>query len=294
MTENEKIAIGRYAVEQFLNTMVHSDLRQDELMHYGRKGMKWYQHIFGAIDPRAKYKAHKEKKQAEKEAKIKAAERAKKLENWAPKKEDLPPFKSEKEAQEALNRRIDEEKQLFEEGGWPSNADESFGKTFTGTITAWAQGYKSYGDWKENDRSMDNIPEFLKDFYEKENEAYYEKEDRIEEYRKTKEYRDREEALKVANEKIETAYKRGYTKATRDKLHEEASKARAALYKKEHELRDNFLKKRDQLLKEATDSFIKELGYSPTEKAREYLELELYYATKYVSYPEDFEEKPSK
>ena len=26
-----------------------------ELAHYGREGMKWYQRIFGSVDPRAKY-----------------------------------------------------------------------------------------------------------------------------------------------------------------------------------------------------------------------------------------------
>lgn len=26
------------------------------IAHHGRKGMKWYQHIFGALDPRAEYK----------------------------------------------------------------------------------------------------------------------------------------------------------------------------------------------------------------------------------------------
>lgn len=28
---------------------------EDELMHYGRKGMKWYQHIFGERQDKAKY-----------------------------------------------------------------------------------------------------------------------------------------------------------------------------------------------------------------------------------------------
>lgn len=45
-----------------------------ELMHYGRKGMKWYQHIFGEIDARGKYAAAKVK-QASKDALDKMRER---------------------------------------------------------------------------------------------------------------------------------------------------------------------------------------------------------------------------
>lgn len=30
-------------------------MSKNELMHYGRKGMKWYQHIFGDADSRAQY-----------------------------------------------------------------------------------------------------------------------------------------------------------------------------------------------------------------------------------------------
>ena len=32
----------------------------DVLMHYGRKGMKWYQSIYGSLDKRKKAKARKE------------------------------------------------------------------------------------------------------------------------------------------------------------------------------------------------------------------------------------------
>lgn len=33
--------------------------KENELYHYGRLGMKWYQHIFGDVDARAKYSAAK-------------------------------------------------------------------------------------------------------------------------------------------------------------------------------------------------------------------------------------------
>lgn len=34
-------------VEEALGQLQKSSISYDELMHYGRKGMKWYQHIFG-------------------------------------------------------------------------------------------------------------------------------------------------------------------------------------------------------------------------------------------------------
>lgn len=34
-------------------------MNENELIHYGRKGMKWYQHIFGEIDKRAAYASAK-------------------------------------------------------------------------------------------------------------------------------------------------------------------------------------------------------------------------------------------
>lgn len=46
-----------------------------ELMHYGRKGMKWYQHIFGEIDKRAAYASAKLKAASEKAKANREAER---------------------------------------------------------------------------------------------------------------------------------------------------------------------------------------------------------------------------
>lgn len=47
-----------------------------ELMHYGRKGMKWHQHIFGEIDKRAAYASAKLKAASEKQARRREAERS--------------------------------------------------------------------------------------------------------------------------------------------------------------------------------------------------------------------------
>ena len=45
----------------------------DELMHYGRKGMKWGQHIFGKIKSAAgKAKTRREEKKAEEEKRVRA------------------------------------------------------------------------------------------------------------------------------------------------------------------------------------------------------------------------------
>lgn len=42
--------------------MTEWELRQDELEHYGRLGMKWYQHRFGEEDGRAIYAKENEAK----------------------------------------------------------------------------------------------------------------------------------------------------------------------------------------------------------------------------------------
>lgn len=48
--------VTRSNVEKGKEVLEHSELlHSNELCHYGRKGMKWYQHIFGDVDLRAKY-----------------------------------------------------------------------------------------------------------------------------------------------------------------------------------------------------------------------------------------------
>lgn len=51
-------------------------MSENELMHYGRKGMKWYQHIFGEIDKRAAYASAKLKAASDQRAKQREAERS--------------------------------------------------------------------------------------------------------------------------------------------------------------------------------------------------------------------------
>lgn len=34
----------------FFHDVVRSNVMKDYICHYGRKGMKWYQHIFGKAD----------------------------------------------------------------------------------------------------------------------------------------------------------------------------------------------------------------------------------------------------
>lgn len=62
-----------------------ADMSEDELMHYGRKGMKWGQHIFGSVkaaktkrkrkknlEKARQAKVEKQKAEAERKAKLKA------------------------------------------------------------------------------------------------------------------------------------------------------------------------------------------------------------------------------
>lgn len=61
------------------------DTNSEELMHYGRLGMKWYQHIFGPVQSGAKYA----QKAGQKIASAKAAHDAKAEAKWQTKKEKI-------------------------------------------------------------------------------------------------------------------------------------------------------------------------------------------------------------
>lgn len=61
------------------------DTNSDELMHYGRLGMKWYQHIFGPVQSGAKYA----QKAGSKIASAKATHDAKAEAKWEKKKEKV-------------------------------------------------------------------------------------------------------------------------------------------------------------------------------------------------------------
>lgn len=90
---------------------------RDSLEHYGRKGMHWYQHIFGERQGHAKYadkdggsKNPQRKRQAEKEeaARIKAAKKEEAAKLKAAKKEANEQRKAEKELEkkEAERKKI--------------------------------------------------------------------------------------------------------------------------------------------------------------------------------------------
>lgn len=97
--EDESDEIDHAAIgEEFVTSLLYDD--SDELYHYGRKGMKWGQHIFGKVKTGAKkagkktaelaksgyekastaYKSHQSAKKAKAEAK-EAAKRAK-ITDW--------------------------------------------------------------------------------------------------------------------------------------------------------------------------------------------------------------------
>lgn len=74
--ENREIIIG-------------ADVSKGELMHYGRKGMKWGQHIFGKVQ--SANTKHKEKKaeKAEKKKAEEAADRQKRIDSGKIKPKDM-------------------------------------------------------------------------------------------------------------------------------------------------------------------------------------------------------------
>lgn len=83
------------------------DFTEEELMHYGRKGMKWGEHIFGKV--KAAKTARKRKKNLEKaraakaEAKKRAEEEAKKEENLKTRKEEILKSRSARELYKNAN-----------------------------------------------------------------------------------------------------------------------------------------------------------------------------------------------
>lgn len=112
-----------------------------ELMHYGRKGMKWYQHIFGDQDSRAKYS---------------------KGSDSAPKKEKVGDL-SDAELQKRINRlRMESEyKKLLSEKKGSISKGESFlkkilkraGEEFA---TNFAKGYgQKLGEYVVQNKRLD-------------------------------------------------------------------------------------------------------------------------------------------
>lgn len=97
-------------------------IRSDEIYHYGRRGMKWYQHLFGPVQKIGKYAAkqvsnvhknltseeHAEKKRIKQMAK--AERRAEKLEEKKYKLEEKREKRQEREYKEALKEQNKQEK----------------------------------------------------------------------------------------------------------------------------------------------------------------------------------------
>lgn len=85
-------------------------MSENELMHYGRKGMKWYQHIFGEIDKRAAYASSKLKEASEKRTQQKEAERSIARERALASNKKALRSMSDKDLQDRINRlRLEDE-----------------------------------------------------------------------------------------------------------------------------------------------------------------------------------------
>lgn len=83
------------------------DIEDDDFLeHYGRKGMKWYQHIFGDVDIRAAYHAKKSSKTDTKKKNNKTDEKQKS--NSKQQKEDLEK-KAKEEAAELRKKEKERE-----------------------------------------------------------------------------------------------------------------------------------------------------------------------------------------
>lgn len=79
--KSAKAATLAHADEEFLGLEIYTE----ELYHYGRKGMKWYQHIYGPVQSIAKYA----KKAGSKMADAKAKHDEKAAAKWEVKKEKI-------------------------------------------------------------------------------------------------------------------------------------------------------------------------------------------------------------
>ena len=81
------------------------DTNSEELMHYGRQGMKWYQHIFGPVQAGAKYA----KKAGSKIASAKSAHDAKAEAKWEKKKEKIIRSGNPDQVRKYQNRMTDDD-----------------------------------------------------------------------------------------------------------------------------------------------------------------------------------------
>ena len=91
--------------------MTEWETRQGELEHYGRLGMKWYQHRFGEEDGRAKYTEKIQKKEAEETYKkySKPLRKEKAAAEKAERKMRPDKVKEHKEKQSVLTSMLDKE-----------------------------------------------------------------------------------------------------------------------------------------------------------------------------------------
>ena len=140
-----------------LTTNGFEDLDSDFLEHYGREGMKWYQHIYGKEQSHAKYAEKTSKKDQ------RMAKKAQKIaEKESRRKEKIlqSPTKTYKHRREFTKAEMDEALKTFE---WESKlstfARNEFGlgekylnmllKYGTTIVGLYALGEKGYGIYKK-------------------------------------------------------------------------------------------------------------------------------------------------
>ena len=104
------------------------EFKMDELYHYGRKGMKWYQHIYGPVQSIAKYA----KKAGSKISEAKASHDEKKQANFEKKKEQVIRSGDAKTIRKYQNNLTDDElKRAYNRlNNTPKDPDQKQGKEF--------------------------------------------------------------------------------------------------------------------------------------------------------------------
>ena len=298
--------VSRENIEKGREVLRHSELlRSDELCHYGRKGMKWYQHIFGDLDSRAKYF----------KGKIKEKFTGKKYYpdiDYKPKKENLPPFKNEREGTEALKRRLEEEYSVFNEPGNLTN--DGFKNTITGTMQEMATGG---WDKKKKGYDHDKIAKSFLRYYNEDNKIFYEAEK--EQAKMEKQYKEDAEKYQGIFDKFskegEERWRSFYSSRWKESMNdisedllmerfrvfrsdpiESSERSKEDKYRKEwrdiqrryQKPMDEYRDKRDKLIEKYSGEFAKELGYPNNKEVRDLLRTDFYYTVKWINYPEDF------
>lgn len=166
-----------------------TEIDQDFLEHYGREGMKWYQHIYGKEQSHAKYatkkgsrksstsKAQKQKERQEKKAQKAEQEKVKAEAKAAARREKIKqsPTKLYKHRREFTKAEIDEALKTFE---WEKRLNDyskeelNRGANYIDTMTKYAKSignlynvganvYNAYNSYVKGDKEKLPIVEGL-------------------------------------------------------------------------------------------------------------------------------------